>query len=504
MTALLDAPAASDRPGSAGAPSPRTSRRPAAGPLARVLLALATAGLLAVLTAALLVGGGAPGPATAGLPDAGPVVGWGQPVVALLVRLLAVLVTGSLLVAAVLHPAPGGRLPEPSRTALGTAAAAAAAWALAEVVGLLLLTGSLLGRGVTELVPADVLAVVLALPAGRTAPVVVLLLLLVAAGAWLSSRGSAPGLLRARLLLLLALVAVVLPVVTTGHPAAAADHVATVVALAVHVVAASLWVGGLLGLLLHVRGPEPDRAVAVERLSRLALGCVVAVTATGVAGALLLADVTPATVLGTGWGALLLVKTAAVVGLVALGWWHRRRTLPALRVGRPGAFVRLAVVETGLMAATLAVAVALAAAPPPEPATPQAAVPAVLPAAGPASGEDVAVGGDDAVVAQPAPVGDPAPAEDMSGHDHGELSVGVLVDDQRLHVGSPVRAGAPVTVYNSGAEEVVLRAADGAFDTVVPSRTFLTFPAPTEPGAYPFGDPDDPRYADVLQVLPPR
>lgn len=91
----------------------------------------------------------------------------------------------------------------------------------------------------------------------------------------------------------------------------------------------------------------------------------------------------------------------------------------------------------------------------------------------------------------------------MSGHDHGPLQVPVLVDAGRFHVGAPVPAGAPVTVYNSGPDPVVLGADDGSFDAVVPSRTFITFPASAEPGAHAFGDPADDRYRDVLQVVPP-
>ena len=77
----------------------------------------------------------------------------------------------------------------------------------------------------------------------------------------------------------------------------------------------------------------------------------------------------------------------------------------------------------------------------------------------------------------------------------------MLVDDNRFHVGDPVTAGTPVTVYNSGPDPVVLRADDGTFDAVVPSRTFITFVAPSA-GDHPFGDPADPGYRDVLRVVP--
>ena len=358
MTAVLELP---------GATTDQDDGRPVRAPARRDRLAagaLAAASLSAVLVAALVVGGGAPAAATPGLPDAGAVVGWGQPVVRLLGRLLAVLVVGSLLVPAALVPTAGG-LSGPSRGALRTAAAAAAGWVACEAAALLLLTGSLLGVPVTRLAPADVGAVVAAFPAGRTAVAVLVLLTAVAAGSAAARTGT-----HARVVLLLALATAVLPVVTTGHPAAAGDHVATVVVLAVHVVAASLWVGGLVGVLVHLRRAPSLLVAAVRRLSRLALVCVSAVTVTGLAGASLVTDVGTQALLDSGYGHLLLVKTGATALLVAVGWAHRRHLLPRLGSGRPGAFLRLAVVETALMAAVLAVAVGLSAAPPPdEPST---------------------------------------------------------------------------------------------------------------------------------------
>ncbi len=88
----------------------------------------------------------------------------------------------------------------------------------------------------------------------------------------------------------------------------------------------------------------------------------------------------------------------------------------------------------------------------------------------------------------------------MAGHDHGELSVGVLIDDQRFHVPAPVAPGALVTVFNSSSTEVTLTAADGSFDVAVPGHTLLTFPAPAGPGEHPFASRHDPAFRDVLVV----
>jgi putative copper resistance protein D len=187
--------------------------------------------------------------------------------------------------------------------------------------------------------------------------------------------------------------------------------------------------------------------------------------------------------LDTGYGALLLTKTAALVLLGLLGWQHRRRTLPRLRAGDDGSFRRFGTGEVLLMLATLAVAVALAASPPPADAAP----------AGPPAGTSAT-----------APAGTPpaagAAADPMAGHDHGELSVGVLVDDERFHVPRPVAAGSRVTVFNSGEETVTLTADDGSFDLVVPAGSLTTFVAPDQPGEHPFTSRHSAAFADVLIV----
>jgi putative copper resistance protein D len=276
----------------------------------------------------------------------------------------------------------------------------------------------------------------------------------------------------------------VVPAVLTGHSSAAEDHVLAVTTLGVHVVTASLWVGGLLALLAHGRAAE-GLAGAVGRFSALALVCFAAAGTSGVLAAWLVLGGSSGvgTVLGSGYGELLLGKTAALVVLGVLGWRHRRDALPRLRSGRPGAFRRFAAVEAAVMLATVALAVALAASPPPA----SAALPAT---AAPGT----------AAPGTAAPEPGAAAAEDMSGHDHGDLSVTVLVDGTRFHVSSAVAPGSRVTVHNGSATEVTLTADDGSFDVVVPGRTLTTFLAPSEPGSYPFTSRHSTGFADVLVI----
>jgi Copper resistance protein D len=254
--------------------------------------------------------------------------------------------------------------------------------------------------------------------------------------------------------------------------------------LGVHVVAASVWVGGLLALLMHGRGRD-DLAPAAARFSAVALVCFLATGLSGLLAAWLVlrsADELSGA-LGSGYGALVLAKTIALTALGAFGWHHRRRTLPMLRTGgaRRG-FRRFAAVEAAVMLATVALAVALSSSPPPAAANaPTSAVEAAptAPEAGPAE----------------RPTADP-----MAGHDHGELPVAVLIDETRFHVAGPVDAGSRVTVHNATGTEVTITATDGSFDVVVPGHALMTFAAPDEPASYPFVSRHSSSFADVLLV----
>jgi hypothetical protein len=128
------------------------------------------------------------------------------------------------------------------------------------------------------------------------------------------------------------------------------------------------------------------------------------------------------------------------------------------------------------MLATVALAVALSASPPPA-AAPSAVQPTPAAAAPEA----------------------PATADPRVGHDHGELSVAVLIDETRFHVAGPVDGGSRVTVHNATDTEVTITAADGSFDVVVPPHALMTFPAP-DAGSYPFTSRHSSSFADVLAV----
>lgn len=325
-----------------------------AGPVLAAAVAVATV----VCVIALLLAGGGPQPVPTGLPDPGPVVGWGLRLTRTGALLAAVLTVGSLLVAGVLRPEDA----DLRHRALRGAAGAAWFWAAAAGAGVLLSAADTAGVPLTE-VGVDLL-----LRWGATGPGLAAVATATAASAMavISPRLASVGASRVMLVTALA-TALVVPL--SGHGLENGDAGA----VAVHVVAALVWTGGLAGLVVHLRGDPASLAAAVPRFSTVAL-----VAFAVLAGSGLLAAVDTAGLLRPGaspWtSGYVAVLGAKVVVLLLLGWVgvrHRRRSLPRLAAGAPGAFRVLATSEMLLMGAGLGLAAALARTPlPPTPGDP--------------------------------------------------------------------------------------------------------------------------------------
>jgi copper transport protein len=132
----------------------------------------------------------------------------------------------------------------------------------------------------------------------------------------------------------------------------------------VHLLAVGAWVGGLVWLLAGLRGRErPDRVRVVVGFSKLAAPVVAVVALTGLARA---ADLSGGLrgLLDSGYGRLLDLKVALVLGLVALGALNRYRTVPALVAERPQQLRRNVRGEVALAACVLAATAVLSQLPP--------------------------------------------------------------------------------------------------------------------------------------------
>jgi len=120
----------------------------------------------------------------------------------------------------------------------------------------------------------------------------------------------------------------------SGHAATSGETYLTVPADLVHLLAMSVWVGGLAAVLTVVRIQPRDEAMmaAVHRFSTAAAGCVAALVVTGAFQGFVRVREWDALV-GTDYGRLLLSKLAVVVGVVSVALFSRRavrRRLPGL------------------------------------------------------------------------------------------------------------------------------------------------------------------------------
>ena len=233
--------------------------------------------------------------------------------------------------------------------------AAGGVWLVIALLGIAFRAADGYGRPVSSLTGPDLLVWATNLAAGRGA-----LLTVACAAAVLGcavARLRDPDLVAIRVVLVIALLGMLTPGVT-GHASSSASHEVAVTTVALHVAAASLWVGGLGAILVLLGRRRELLARALPRFSTLAGACLAVVTISGVLTAQVRLG-SWAALFGTGYGALVIAKVGALVLLGLLGLVTRRR----MAAGRMPV-LRWAGVEVTVMAVTLGLAAALSQAAP--------------------------------------------------------------------------------------------------------------------------------------------
>lgn len=201
-------------------------------------------------------------------------------------------------------------------------------------------------------------------PAPRLLPALVAalaaLITLLAAGLGTSARARAVGLLTG----VLAVVGITIRVL--GDQGFLLPQAGAAVPVLVHLLAMSVWLGGLGAiLLLRARGPLTDAPAVIARFSHLALlaWCVLALSGLW---ALLTRLGSPLDLVTTAFGLVGLAKIVLLVALGVLGALQRRRLATGMRAEGPGRpFVRLAGIELVLMVVAVALGGLLALLPAP-------------------------------------------------------------------------------------------------------------------------------------------
>lgn len=160
--------------------------------------------------------------------------------------------------------------------------------------------------------------------------------------------------LRSTLFLATLSLAALVPLALVGHASGTAGHDAAVNSMGMHLVAVTIWVGGLIEL-AFVRNSENFRIYA-KRYSTLALLAFLVTAVSGIASAAL--RIADPKYLFTQWGLLAITKVAI---LIVLGIFGARYRLSLLKTKnfKESAFVKLAIAELALMGLAFGIGAAL-------------------------------------------------------------------------------------------------------------------------------------------------
>ncbi len=280
--------------------------------------------------------------------------------------LAAALTVGLLLVGLVLAP-------RPDRSLARKASLAAVVWAVAVLCQSVLTVSEVLALPLGSSVDTTrVWSLVAQTDLGQVMLGQFALALVVALLAWVVQTRVA-GLL----LVLLVAIAAWLPGLT-GHSGIQEGHAAASIGLGLHLVFASVWVGGLVATAVYAGSGAPGAGVVLRRFSVVALVSVVVIAETGLLNAALRLDGV-ASLVTSAYGTIILAKVTVLIVLIGWGWRHRRaiakqwdahQGVTVLDARFRGLFLRWGAWELLWMGVVYGLSVALSRTAPPGPAYP--------------------------------------------------------------------------------------------------------------------------------------
>ena len=146
--------------------------------------------------------------------------------------------------------------------------------------------------------------------------------------------------------LLISIAALVAPVFQS-HSTSGGSHTLVIGSLVIHVVALSMWVGGVLAIGLL---SQTDRAIAVPRFSQIALWAAIAVVISGAVNAW--ARLNFAAAWSSTYAYIVIAKVVATIALVGLGYLHRKNLEKNAAINWVG-FAKLLSTEAIIMVVTV-------------------------------------------------------------------------------------------------------------------------------------------------------
>lgn len=294
---------------------------------------------------------------------------WSLPVDLWVRDIATALTVGFALVGGVLAPRPD---PRSGRNA----SLAALVWLVALAVQSVFTVSEVLALPVSEsLNPTIVWSLLTQTTLGRVIVIQFVIVAMIAILAWVVL-GRITGLIIAGA----AMVATFLPGFT-GHSGIEDGHSSATISLGLHVIAASVWIGGLVATVDYVRHSSPQATVVLQRFSVLALISVIVLVQSGLINASLRLDGISSLITST-YGAVILAKISIVIVLIGFGWRQRQDLSRRYEEGmdKKRLLVQLSVWELAWMGAAVGLSVALARTAPP--GAPIASDPATLAAIG--------------------------------------------------------------------------------------------------------------------------
>ena len=284
---------------------------------ASVAFGLLVAAMAAAVVLGMLLGGGA---TPTKLADAGDIVRWGLPLAKGVTNLGTAVAIGSLAFAAFALSAKTPQLIK----AMNLAAAGAGIWTIFGAISFLFTYLSVTGSSfsTSDQFGQELWLFATTIELGRY------LALNLLAGAILTVLALGFQNLTSALLLAAVGLLGLVPIALTGHAAGAANHAMAVNSIGLHLVAVTIWVGGLVAL-VAIRDENPERqANLVKRYSTLALISFAIVAISGVAVSII--SIGKFENIFTPYGLLVALKVAALLLLGAIGGHYRYRLIGRL------------------------------------------------------------------------------------------------------------------------------------------------------------------------------
>jgi cytochrome c oxidase assembly factor CtaG/putative copper export protein len=249
---------------------------------------------------------------------------------------------GSLLAMAFLLLDVGGRFSTSSEKLRSILKISALVWFIGSIGTIVLTLSTILASSIQDALDLTVLrSFVTQITLGRFLAVQALVALIVFIAAF-----KIRSVITTAVLMFIALVGITAPVFQS-HAASSGSHMLVIGSLVIHVIALSLWVGGVFAIAFL---SSTDRAIAVPRFSQLALWSAIAVVLSGVVNAWARLNFVDAW--DSAYARIVIAKSIATIVLIWFGYLHRKNLEKKSEINW-FSFGRLLAIEALIMGVTV-------------------------------------------------------------------------------------------------------------------------------------------------------